>query len=218
VNVSALDLEQQHADALVHWTADLNKLEAEIADYTSALEEARLDAIKSDPTKRPGGVGTEVGDLTRTLDGLLKKRDSLARDIQAKKLLLERLEEQAEAEKAEAELQAAQEEIESTEKAVATQWASFTKLAQKLKAEWSTLAASVEQLDGLPGGDVPLRPFPGDLARAFELAIKTEDGLDPFSTLPRVNPKRLAITRTQGVGVTDTTGFNRTLRQTGDWA
>jgi hypothetical protein len=218
MNVSALDLEQQHADALVHWQSDLQRLDARIADKVEELEEARLDALRREPDKRPGGATSEVGQLSRELDGMLRQRESLLKDIQAKQQLLEQIEEQADAERVDAELKAAQEEIESTEADVERRWSAFVKAARKLKDDWGPLAAAVQQLDALPGGDVPLRPFPGDLARAIELALKAEEGLDPFANLPRVTPKRLSITRTSGVGVTDTTGFNRTLRQTGDWA
>jgi hypothetical protein len=51
--------------------------------------------------------------------------------------------------------------------------------------------------------------------KAFELALKTEDGQSPFTELPRVSPRRLPITRSQGVGASDTTGLSRDMRSTG---
>src|SRR5690242_20085519 len=184
------ELALQHAEALVKWQSQLNELEAEIVDYTGALEDARLDALKRDPLKRPGGVGTEVGNLTRELDDRLKRRDALARDVATKKLLLEELEQSADAERAEAEAEAAKAEIESTQEDVSARWATFVKLAHKVKDEWSPLAAAVQKLDALPAGELPVTPFPGDLVKAVELALKSEDDQSPFAHLPRVTPRR----------------------------
>jgi hypothetical protein len=216
-SVTTEELALQHADALVKWQAQLNELEEEITDHTAALESARIEELRRDPTKRPGAVGTEVSQLTRELDGLLKRRDSFARDIQAKKLILEELEQSAEAERAETEVAAAAAEIESTQADIAARWAAFVKSAQRLKDEWSPLAAAVQKLDALPAGELPVSPFAGDLLKAFELALKSEDDSDPFTSLPRVTPRRLPIVRSLGVGAQDVTGYARDMRSTGDY-
>jgi hypothetical protein len=158
-----------------------------------------------------------VGQLTRTLDSLLKQRDSLAKDIQAKQQILEQLEEEAEAERAEADLQAARAEIESTQDDVAKRWAEFVKEAGKLKDIWSPIAAAAQKLDALPAGELPFSPFPGDLLKGIEFALKTGDGQDSFTHLPRVSPRRLPIVRSQGFGAQDTTGYSRDMRSTGDY-
>lgn len=88
-------------------------------------------------------------------------------------------------------------------------------MARTLKDEWTPLATAVQQLDAPAGRRPAPSPFAGDLVKAFELALKTEDGQSPFTELPRVSPRRLPITRSQGVGASDTTGLSRDMRSTG---
>jgi hypothetical protein len=214
---SAISLEEQHRHALTLWTRDLNLLEAQAADLLVELEAARSDALRENPDKRPSSmVGTDVARIEKELNDTLKQRDNLQKDVTAKRLLLQELEEQAQAERNEAELEAAQAQIADTEEAVATNWAEFVRLAKKLRDKWGPLAASVQQLDALPAGNLPMTPFPGDLVKGLELALKEEEGKDPFRALSRVMPRRLSLV-TSGSAAVDTTGFGRTMRDTGDY-
>jgi hypothetical protein len=217
LKISALELHQQHEDAIVHKQSELQKLEAEIADDYTVLEELRHERLRSNPESRGASATSEEGQLDRRLQSKIKECENLVADIQIQRQLLEQLTEQRDAEREKAEVEAAQAQIESTEKAVAQGWTTFCRTAHKLRDQWEPLCAEVQQLDALPAGELPMTPFPGDLARAFELALRTEPGLDAFVSLPRVNPRRLPITRTQGVGARDTTGNAHTLREMGEW-
>lgn len=214
---SAVALHEKHSEAVAAWEAQLSEMDSHIAGLQEELNDARMDALRRDPLKRPGGVGTEVGDLTRKLDAALTKRDGLARDLAASKLILEDLQEDANAEARERELREAEEAISDARASVAEKWAAFVSLAEQLRDAWPAVATAVTDLDALPAGEPCRVPFPADVQRAFTEALRPSEGEDAFATSPRIVARRLNTVRSSGVGPQDTTGYARTMQDTGAW-
>lgn len=212
--VSAVELAAAHEATLTEWQKQLAALDAEITELTDYEISVRMEYQAEHPSSRSDTLDSPVTKLRKRIDDLVGKRQRLAKDVEAKRQILEDLRGQADAELAEAERREHEATIRATEQELASAWAEFVGAAEKLREQWPAIVSLTMTLDGLPSGSTPVAPFPSTLSKAVERAL-TEPGNEPYAEDPRIVARRLSTSG--GSAAMDTRGFSNTLSQLGDY-